>query len=97
MAEISSVLAGMPDGRLERILRDLPTGASTRSSTSRAATTERRTREERVLLDIIEGERCRTIVFPGGRGFLDYQVFEDQQAAAASARLLLGAGLELAT
>jgi hypothetical protein len=32
-----------------------------------------------VFLDIIEGERYRTIIFPGGRGFLDYQVFEDQR------------------
>lgn len=47
MTEIRSVLAAMPDGRLERILRDLPTGASTRSCTSCAATTERRTHETR--------------------------------------------------
>lgn len=32
-----------------------------------------------VFLDIIEGERYRTIIFPGGRGSLDYQVFDDQR------------------
>jgi hypothetical protein len=31
-----------------------------------------------VVFDIIEGERYRTIVFPEGRGFLDYQVFEER-------------------
>jgi len=32
-----------------------------------------------VFLDITEGDHYRTIIFPGGRGFLDYQVFEDQK------------------
>jgi hypothetical protein len=32
-----------------------------------------------VVFDIIEGDRYRTIIFPEGRGFLDYQVFEDQR------------------
>jgi hypothetical protein len=32
-----------------------------------------------VAFEIIEGERYRTIIFPGGLGFLDYQVFEERR------------------
>jgi hypothetical protein len=32
-----------------------------------------------IVFDIIEGDRYRTMIFPDGRGFLDYQVFADQR------------------
>lgn len=32
-----------------------------------------------IAFDIIEREGYRTIIFPDGRGFLDYQVFEDRR------------------
>ncbi len=48
MAEIRSVLAAMPDGGWSASCATCHTGACTRCSTSCAATTERRTREERI-------------------------------------------------
>ena len=32
-----------------------------------------------VFLDITRSEDYRTIILPGGRGFVDYQVFQDQR------------------